>query len=191
MPSEPAYVRAFKELIKTGLTEGHVDDLIGEMYGQDRATIILCTTTVDETISETIQFLLRRHGIVRELFEPDGALGAFASKISLAFGMKIFDIKTKHDLDLIRLLRNGCAHSHVPLRFTTKEVSDVCAHLLLPDLDFGGVPGDFRQICPDIADDKAHPKTRFVKSCSMIWTALMRAFPLGPPEKPPKLPVLP
>src|SRR5262245_57015075 len=123
MASEPAYVRAFKDMIRDGLTEAHGPEMLSEFYSEnDRSTIILTASIVDQAISASIQTQLLNHGAVRDMFDPDGALGTFSAKISLAFGMRIYGKKTKHDLDLIRLLRNGCAHSEMPIRFSVPQV---------------------------------------------------------------------
>ena len=195
MPSEPAYVTAFKAFIKRGVEEDHFADMTAEFHGQnDRTTIILAASIVDESITDSIRALLRDHGVVRSLFDPDGPLGSFASRISLGFGLRLFDTKTKHDLDLIRLLRNGCAHSQIPFRFEMTEIRDVCAHLVLPDLpEFGEVPEDYEQAFPEISSDMSHPKTRFVSATSTIWTPLSRfAYKINlKPGQSPSLPLLP
>ena len=131
--ADPAYIVAFKKLLKEGPDHSHVNEMVREFYGEnDRAAIILLSTFAEQGIVWAIRSKMRKHSLVGQLFDPDGAIGTFGAKIFVAFALDLFGTKTKHDLDLIRTLRNGCAHSDIPLRFKTPEVRAVCDHLLLP-----------------------------------------------------------
>src|SRR6266576_2325749 len=82
-----------------------------------------------------------------------------------------FGAKTKHDLDMIRLLRNHFAHCRKPLRFSTPVVSDVCKHLLLPDIaEVNPPPMTLHKISEnhDATTDIKSPKTLHITCCHSI-----------------------
>lgn len=164
---EPAYVKAFKSLVKAGADHSHVEEMIGELFGEsDRATMILFAGSAEESIVWALLSRMRKHGAVKELFDPDGPIGTFSSKISLGFALELFGPETRRDLDYIRTLRNGCAHSEIPLKFLTPAVKAICDHLRLPDTDFAKVPPDWRD--STMANDLTHPKTRYVTTCHTV-----------------------
>ena len=63
------------------------------------------------------------------MFRPDGALGAFASRIKIAYLMGLIDKPTKSELDLIRKIRNEFAHIRQDIRFTSPKVKGRCSEL--------------------------------------------------------------
>ena len=111
------------------------------------------------------------------LFDYDGPLGTFASKILTAYGLGIFGSNTNHDLLLIRTIRNEFAHCQLPLRFDLPVVKAMCDHLLLPDNEqVRAVPSYFWSLPdekPNSWFDEGHPKTRFVTGCYTIIFALL------------------
>jgi hypothetical protein len=102
---DPAYIIAFKKLLKGGPDHSHTDEMVREFYGEsDRSAIILLSTFAEQGIVWAMRTKMREHGLVDQLFDPDGAIGTFGAKISVAFALDLFGTKTKHDLDLIRTL---------------------------------------------------------------------------------------
>ena len=93
----------------------------------------------------------------------------------MAFALKLFGEVTKHDLKIIRELRNGFAHNRHPLTFATPEVADMCKHLKLPDTKHKAIPEAYARLAKDkdAAMDNNNPKTRFVAACFTISLVLM------------------
>ena len=136
-----------------------------EFYGEsDRACVILQASWTELMVERAVRSRLRgtRSG---ELFGRNGPLSNFSNKISMAYSMGIFAEKTRHDLTLIRELRNGFAHCQLPLRFKMPIVKTMCDNMQLPDLD------EHRAI-PNILDrpiegdgqwhDRDHPRERYM-----------------------------
>jgi hypothetical protein len=122
------------------------------------------------------------NNLAKRLFEFEGPIGTFASKIDLGFALSIYGRKTNHDLGLVRLIRNEFAHCRLPLRFQMAEVTDVCSHLQLPEWEHSASAFSFRSL-PGMAeametekwwDDKKNPKTRFVVVCHTIAEELFK-----------------
>jgi hypothetical protein len=182
--SEPAYVRAFREFTKSAPTADDIGPMEEEFYGQnDRACGILFGGWIDLALVSAIKSTLRpdlTSGLEKDLFDFEGPLGTFSSRINLAYALLIFGEKTKHDLELIRLIRNQFAHCRLPLRFEVPEVSAVCAHLQLPDTDQTTNPFMFASLGKmydlmqlDDYNNPKHPKTRFLTCCHSIVHGLL------------------
>ena len=57
-----------------------------------------------------LRSFVRSSGKIRGMFEPDGALSAFASQIRLAYALGLVSPAIYNDLELIRQIRNKAAH---------------------------------------------------------------------------------
>lgn len=175
--SDPAYLRAFKEYAKSKPTVAHTAAMEKEFYGEsDRACGILHASWVELSLTAALKRFFRPDA-PSALFDYDGPLGTFASKILTAYGLGIFGSNTNHDLLLIRTIRNEFAHCQLPLRFDLPVVKAMCDHLLLPDNEqVRAVPSYFWSLPdekPDSWFDEGHPKTRFVTGCYTIIFALL------------------
>ena len=108
----------------------------------------------------------------RQLFEYEGAVGTFSSKIVVAYAFKLIGPDTRSDLDLVRLLRNEFAHSRIPFKFTTKEVRAVCDKFKIVDLPGSLIPHGYLSRVPHDelgnSADKGHPRTRFITECHAL-----------------------
>lgn len=111
----------------------------------------------------------------QRLFGPDrGPLGDFSAKIIIAYALKVIGPITKDDLDLIRLLRNGFAHSRMHFTFETPEVREVCEHFKLLTQFNIVIPADYRRFA-GAKPDVNHPKVRFICACHDISYRLTAA----------------
>jgi hypothetical protein len=135
MASDPAYLAAFKEYTKSLPSVEDREVMEMEYYAEgDRACAILQATWTELIVERTLRARLRFEG-ASQIFDSNGPIASFSDKIIMAFGMGVFGTKTRHDLNLIRHLRNGFAHCRLPLRFNSPEVKGVCDNLLLPDIE--------------------------------------------------------
>jgi DNA-binding MltR family transcriptional regulator len=103
----------------------------------DRAFVILWASRLDEYLRYALPHKLRpaiSKGALDKLFEENGPLTTFSAKIILGYAVGLYGLKTFHDLEVIRQLRNEFAHSTKALTFSTKEVVAVCATLLFPEI---------------------------------------------------------
>jgi hypothetical protein len=181
MVSDPAYVTAFKDYTKSSATVADRNAMEQEFYGEsDRACGILQASWVELIVEISLRGRLRDEGS-SGIFDVNGPLGTFANKISLGYGLGIFGYKTRHDLNLIRLMRNGFAHCQLPLRFDTPAVKGVCGHLLLTDIE------TIRVLPTSLLDynvkgggewhDRQHPRERYIICCYTIISGLFMLPP--------------
>lgn len=140
--------------------------------GSHRATAVLWGSFVETNLEKYIASKMRpdlKSDDRKQLFDYEGAVGTFASKIIVAYALTFIGPITRFDLNLIRILRNEFAHSRVPFNFESREARAVCDQLKLVDL-----PGSLSPFDPfdrssrdgmEYAQDMTHPKTRFIYSC--------------------------
>lgn len=194
--NDPAYLKAFKELIKSEPQFADLPLMELEFYGESARAVILLSSSLTELGLETaLKRILRPGKETDALFDFEAPLGSFSGKIKLCFAMRLFGTKTQHDFELIRQLRNGFAHSRHPLDFNTLPVAGMCKHLMLPDEHIGympsKIPSAYLKQGNKEAKDLANPKTRYVTACNIITVALMhfgRPRPGSPALEPPLLP---
>lgn len=65
------------------------------------------------------------------LTEINGPLATFASKITIAYGIRLVTKEQSRDLNIIKEVRNAFVHEVGGLSSSTKEIADVCAQLSL------------------------------------------------------------
>jgi hypothetical protein len=63
------------------------------------------------------------------LFSDSGILGTFSAQIWAAFFLRLIGQKTRHDLDMIRNIRNICAHDMNPIDFNSPTIASRCNEL--------------------------------------------------------------
>jgi hypothetical protein len=199
MTSDPAYLRAFKTFAKSSPSVADRKAMEKEFYGEnDRACGVLNASWVEQMLETAIKRRLRPD-CPAKLFDYDGPVGTFSARIMMGYALNLFGPNTRHDLDLIRTIRNEFAHCQLPLSFDIPEIKAVCDHLLIPDTPARVIPPYLVDIAMDVglADetpdhwtDRQHPKTRFVVCCYSIIYQLFdgwRHFVPSPVE-PPRLP---
>jgi hypothetical protein len=156
-------------------------------YGtSDRAMAILMSAMVEDHLESFLLFHMNdalTPDDEQRLSGQDGLLTNFASKIMLGFAFNLFGATTRHDLDLVRHLRNQFAHTTRPLDFTLREVSDVCADLKFCDLDGVEVSTTYILQAPNYQEAKSmqNARTRYYTTCHEISSRMMRVY-LGPSD---------
>lgn len=190
MADHPAYVKNLRVLTRAEPQFMHLEALEQELYasGSDRATAVMfgsfLETNLERLLSSTMRDDLNSKER-RQLFEYEGAMGTFASKIIVAYAFKLIGPITRSDLDLIRFLRNEFAHSRMPFSFKTAEVRAVCDQLKIVDLQGSTIPHGYLNRVPQEelkwAIDRTDPKTRFITTCHHISYRILVAIN-GPRE---------
>ncbi len=61
-----------------------------------------------------------------KLFSGSAPLGSFATRIGLAYALGIYGPRTRHDLQILKDIRNAFAHANLAINFDTREVADLC-----------------------------------------------------------------
>jgi hypothetical protein len=71
----------------------------------------------------------------KKIFEHDGLISSFSKRIEMAYAMGIIDKPYRKKIDLIREIRNACAHARFPLTMETKVLINACKALLAATWD--------------------------------------------------------
>ena len=182
MTTDPSYVRDFKAFVRGDLTYDDLPAVETELYGtNDRARGVLLAAVTENALTIFVRHALREEinsDDRRLLFDQNGPLGTFSTKILVAYAFKLFGPDTRHDLDLIRLLRNQFAHSRKSFTFEAPVVARVCDHLRSPDAAGAFIPHGYLNSVPQVelsaASDKKHPRTRFIMACHIVADRLLR-----------------
>jgi hypothetical protein len=179
--SDPKYIRDFKALLKGDVNAATLANLEAELYGaSDRARAVLLASFVENALERYLKTKLRPtfpSSDYRHIFGFEAPLGSFSAKIKVAFAFNWYGPDTLHDLDLIRELRNGFAHSRNTFEFVTPEIAAVCRELRAPDSPGSFIPPTYLATVDDEklrdASDKKHPRTRFLSACHTISERLL------------------
>lgn len=127
LPGREAALKSLKVFSKATVAE--VDENLGDTVVRetDRGTVILLSTAVEDMLDKRIRaemVPLSRDETTR-LFGADAVLSTFSAKIKIAQAMGYIDRETARICDLVREMRNACAHSRRAISFSNHELSDV------------------------------------------------------------------
>ena len=187
MADEPAYIRNFKEFTKGHLEFANLFAFEQEAYGGSaRARAILLSTIAENALYTYLRVKSRPEltaGDRKRLFSYDGILGSFGARTTIAYSLGLISEGMRHELELIRALRNGFAHCPKPFNFETAEVAAVCANFRFPGQGDAFIPQGYLRAVPgdqmEHATDKDHPRTRFIMACHMAAEQLLVAAQPG------------
>ena len=122
-----AAVRALKKFARANWIE--VDESFGDTLANetDRGVIILTATAVEDVLEYALQArMVDLNSDERaRIFDADAPLGSFSARIRMAHALGIIDREQRAMCDLIRDMRNACAHSRRALSFRNKELRNV------------------------------------------------------------------
>lgn len=149
----------------------------------DRGAAIIATADLEDALGELLKKQFRSDDpVVEEIFKMDHLLGSLSAKISVGYGLRLFEMDLFQDLTHIRKIRNRFAHSalindsqHVPrpVTFQTEEIRNRCENLKYPDAN---PPIDTSNLTEVLAAWNADrpvpykkatdPRERFVHTCA-------------------------
>jgi hypothetical protein len=169
MPEDPAYLKDLRKITRAEPQSMHLEALERELYasGSDRATALMFASFVEIHLERLLLSSMRSNlnsEDRRKVFQNEGPMASFSSKIVTAYALGLIGQKTRRDLDLIRLLRNEFAHSRTPFDFTTPEVGRVCHEFKLVEM-----PPPMTAYASHVPDqDISNPRTRFIATCHNV-----------------------
>jgi hypothetical protein len=110
------------------------NDFVGRFHEEsDRAAAVLAGGYLDAFLEDALRSTFVSIARVDALFEGQGALRSFASKIALAAAMGIVTEPLARDLDIIRKVRNHFAHHIWDASFEAPPVSQWCKAIGIVD----------------------------------------------------------
>ena len=96
----------------------------------DRACALMAAAYIDNQLGQLLcAYFIDAPTLVKPLLGAMGPLSTLSSRISLAYLLGLIGPNARHDLDLIRKIRNDFAHKSKPMTFESPGVIDRCREL--------------------------------------------------------------
>lgn len=145
-------------------------------FDSDRAAGIVAGSVVDQRLEEAIRSKLKsdQPNVLKKLFRPSGPLGAFGTKIDLAYLQGLLSDVAYKDLTSIKDIRNEFAHELEVSSFDASSISSRCASFTLVDRHVGPIPETFGGSkhlyygLPDYKDKLADPRFRYTMTAQIL-----------------------
>jgi hypothetical protein len=143
MVTQPAYLRNLKALSRERYNDNQSDkefQRAAQEYVKesDRGAIILVATGIEDMLEskilEKLPALASDETTKNRMFERDGQLASFSKKTEMAYAMGLIDSEYRDKIDLIREIRNACAHARKPISMENTALRSACEVVMLPDL---------------------------------------------------------
>ena len=137
MVTHPAYISNLKKHARARYN--HTDDLTEAASDfsneSDRGAIILAATTIEDKLEyeilERLPGLKNDEPTRKRMFEQDGQIATFSKKIEMAYALGIIDKDYRKKIDVIREIRNACAHSRKPISLQNNVLWAACEAVIL------------------------------------------------------------
>lgn len=117
--------KGLKELAKVGTTDLNPLALAEFIKGEsDRGAVILGATMVDDAVRERLMqhFKEARSDDRRRLFENGGPASSFSSRTLLAKSIGLVSSEDADTLEVLRHMRNACAHAQQDIHFGSPQL---------------------------------------------------------------------
>jgi DNA-binding MltR family transcriptional regulator len=97
----------------------------------DRGAVLMAAAFLDDKLKGLIEKRLVQDRKVRKrVFDFNGALGTFSSRIDFAYLIGVIPKNAQKDLHTIRNIRNQFAHHAAPLSYDDEKVKGLCNNLV-------------------------------------------------------------
>jgi DNA-binding MltR family transcriptional regulator len=141
-------------------------------FSLDQETDRGCALMAAAFLDAELEKLLGRHFVAddtvrKELLSQNGPLGAFSSRIDLAYALGLIGKQARRDLHLIRKIRNDFAHVAKSLQFSDQPIAQRCEEFYHDEMVGVG----------------ASPRARFTRTVLAVLAPIhVKLQTLKPPE---------
>jgi hypothetical protein len=129
-------IKSLRGYYQDKLNELDVESIRSELFAEsDRAKIILVSALLEDLLDYRLEESIAIEPSGRQgpyIFRFDGPLGRFAYKTEIAYIFGFISLDTAKQLNIIREMRNACAHSKFKLSFDMPILSNVAKTLFKP-----------------------------------------------------------
>jgi DNA-binding MltR family transcriptional regulator len=170
LESDLKALKALKALSKGVRSPDEFHALFGSLNHQtDNAVALICSALLEEATEQLLlNHMVKMNSDTRsELFRGTGPLATLSARTKLAFALVIIGPVYKHNLELLREVRNAIAHARKPISFQTPEVTAVCKRLKVHQMIQHHNP-----LFPDNPALWANPRDRYITASLMLWASL-------------------
>jgi DNA-binding MltR family transcriptional regulator len=93
----------------------------------DRGSVLMAAAFIEDKITQLLEtYMVQNNTIQKKIFEGNGALATFSSKIDISFLLGLIPKNVYNDLGVLRKLRNDFAHNAKAITFQTEYIKDRC-----------------------------------------------------------------
>ena len=97
----------------------------------DRGCALMAAAFLDSELELLLRaFVVKNKKVEDEMFGQSKPIGAFSSRIDLAYLLGLISADTRRDLHLIRKIRNDFGHVHRPISFEDQAIVNRCHELI-------------------------------------------------------------
>lgn len=159
--TDEATLNALRSYTRRGplVTDAEADKYVEE---SDRGMVVIFGSVTEDLLEERIlqNFVELERDRLKQMTRQ-GVLNSWANKISLALGLGIIDENEAELLEVLKTMRNSCAHSRMNIDFDTPELREVLRILL----------GEFGPFL-DGGANKWAVRSLFIKCCEALWDGI-------------------
>lgn len=136
-------------------------------HESDRACALVLAANLDNRLRVLLSsfFIKITSDYEKQIFEGNGCLANFSSRIKMSYASGLLANSEHHDLNIIRKIRNYFAHKEHGWSFQTQDVKDRC-------LSFAMI-AQIRQEYPELTIDLTNPRTVFQITASSLSLLLL------------------
>lgn len=100
----------------------------------DRGAVIILVSIIDDVLAAALErkMVPLNSDEKARLFGFDAPLGSFSARIKMAYALGVIDKDDRDDLNVMRAMRNACAHSRGGLSFDDEVLRHAMALLVTP-----------------------------------------------------------
>jgi DNA-binding MltR family transcriptional regulator len=114
-------------------------------HSSDRAAALVLGTMVEDHLTVFLRLVMRREkALADELFNPSGPLGAFGTKIRLAYMLRLIAPEIYKDLIVVNKIRNKFAHDLSVKQFESQQITDLVKNMHMYAI-LCGLAGKYRK----------------------------------------------
>lgn len=140
MSADPMYLRNLRRYARSQiLTPEEAPAQLADFGKEsDRGAIILAATNVEDSLELALTAKMPALALDKEaasaVFGSEGTLSTYFDKTLIAYALGLIEKKDRKNIDLIRHIRNACAHSRKPLSLEMPVLVDAVKAAVSPEL---------------------------------------------------------
>jgi DNA-binding MltR family transcriptional regulator len=142
----------------------------------DEATLVITTAAIFEKMLEFMIVLnfgaMPNLSDFNAMFQYPGPLASFAAKINLCFLIGHLPAGLKHDLDIVRDIRNSFCHSLLKRSFSDHDIAQACGELKYGK-GIGKPGGTMEDVARAFKRFQPAARAQYTLSCLVILAALV------------------
>lgn len=121
---------SYQRITAASMSADEMADIVADE--SDRGVVVILVSLIEDLLLHRLQeaFVPMSRAQLKNLTRAGGLLSNFDDRINLAHALDIIDEDTVEMLQVMRTMRNACAHSRKRITFDTQELRDALTLLI-------------------------------------------------------------